>query len=282
MQSEITAQSILEEAQKRTNARLSKSRKRLSYIYKHLKYDDFNLPKLSRIDIEEIAELFLMFYSPTSLETPSPTPIESLIDSLKQNNKLSFSIANDLPVSEDSKVLGLTHLSDKSIVISESILEQPIVFNYVVAHELGHLFLHTNKPVIDDKKRKIKNVIDNESNFIYIKRNLDSMHDWIEWQANSFAASLLLPHNMLKVKLKEIQEEIGINRNRGIIYIEEKDYSKRDFDLVLSRLTKTFQVSKTVCQIRLHNLNLIHDRIKKEIEGYKIEYLLNAFYSRSI
>jgi Zn-dependent peptidase ImmA (M78 family) len=222
-----------------------------------------------------------MFYSPTSLETPSPTPINKLIDSLKNNKKLSFAISDSLPECDDSKILGITHLKEKSIEISKNISDQPIVFNYVVAHELGHLFLHTNKSIIDDQKKKIKSILDDDSKFIYVKRNLDTVHDWLEWQANTFAASLLLPHKMLKRKLKEIQTEIGVNRNKGIIYLEEKDYSKRDFDIILSRLTKTFQVSKTVCQIRLHNLNLIHDRIKKEIEGYKIEYLLNAFYAVS-
>ena len=274
------AKLIIQEVEKRRLLKINNWQKELISIYSKLKYDKFNLPVLNADKIERIANLFLLLYSPSSLDIPSATPINELISLLHANDKVKLSYSNNLPSDNNTITLGLTNLIDKHILISENIKHDQIVHNYVIAHELGHLFLHTMKPVIDDNKIRIKSILDDDSKFIYIKRNLETVREWMEWQANNFAASLLIPQKTLKTKLREIQLELGINKNIGSIYFEEKNYSKRDFDKVIYRLTKTFDVSKRVCQIRLYNLDLINDKIKNEIEGYNIDYLLNAFYTR--
>lgn len=274
------AQAIIQEAERRRLNKIKVCQRELTTIYKNLKYDKYNLPRLNPLQIERIANLFLLLYSSNTLDFPSVTPIEELISLLQANGKVDLSYSKDLPSDNNTKTLGITHLASKQILISENIKQNEVAHNYVVAHELGHLFLHTTKPVIDDKKLKIKSILDDDSKFIYNKRNHETVREWMEWQANRFAASLLLPAKTFKLKLQEIQLELDINKNLGSIYLEEKNYSKRDFDKVIYHLTKTFKVSKRVCEIRLDNLDLINDKIKREIESHKIKYLLNAFYTR--
>ncbi|MCL5028596.1 MAG: ImmA/IrrE family metallo-endopeptidase [Bacteroidetes bacterium] len=274
------AQTIIEQAEKKENERIRRAKKKLKYIYEHLKYDDNNLPKLSRNSIEEIAQLFLFLYSPRVLDLPIAITLNSIINLLKQNKKLSFSYSDGLGGNEGKINLGVTHLHEKSIQIASHIKENSVAFNFVVAHELGHLFLHTLKPIRDDKRNKIISVLDDENKFIYVKKELETVRDWLEWQANNFAASLLMPKNTIKMALENIQKEMGISKNIGLIYLEEKNYSHKDFEAIITKLTNIFNVSRTVCKIRMYNLNLIHDKIKNEIEGYKIDYLIKAFYTK--
>lgn len=280
MDIEKAAQSIIQEAERRRLAKIKDWEKELITIYRNFKYDKYNLPILNSVQIEHIANLFLLLYSSSTLDIPSITPIGELISLLQAKSKVSFSYSLGLPSDVESKTLGITHLSQKQIIISENIKLNEKVHNYVIAHELGHLFLHTTKPVIDDKKIKIKSILDDDSRFIYNKLNHETAREWMEWQANCFAASLLIPEKTVKIRLLEIQSEFDINRRKGSIYLEEnKYYSKRDFNNVVYHLSKTFNVSQRVCEIRLYNLNLIDDKLKKEIDNYKIEHILSAFYS---
>lgn len=279
MEIKKAAQAIIQEAERRRLAKIKDWQKELSTIYSNLKYDKYNLPWLNSVQIERIANLFLLLYSSNTLDFPSITPIAELISLLQANRKVDLSYSNDLPSDENTKTLGITHLADKQILISDNIKQNEVVHNYVVAHELGHLFLHTTKPVIDDKKLKIKSILDDDSKFIYNKRNHETSREWMEWQANCFAASLLTPAKTFKIKLREIQSQLNINKNTGSVYLDELNYSKRDFEKVIYHLTKTFKVSTRVCEIRLYNLNLINDKIKKEIDGYKINHILKAFYN---
>lgn len=282
MDIEKAAQSIIQEADRRRQARIKDWKKELVSIYNNFKYDKFNLPFLNSAQIERIANLFLLLYSSSTLDFPSVTPIAELISLLQANGKVNLSYSNDLPSDENTKTLGITHLEDKLILISDNIQQNVIVHNYVVAHELGHLFLHTTKPILDDKKLKIKSILDDDSKFIYNKRNHETVREWMEWQANCFAASLLTPAKTFKKRLQEIQSEFDLSRNMGSIYLDQKYYSKRDFKKVLYHLSKTFNVSERVCEIRLYNLDLINDTMKKEIDGYKIAHILKAFYNTKI
>jgi Zn-dependent peptidase ImmA (M78 family) len=76
---------------------------------------------------------------------------------------------------------------------------------------------------------------------------------WIEWQANQFASSLLLPRPVLQRALFQVQSDLGVS---GPGYLEE---SLRVRAQILDRLSQRMNVSRTMLRIRLLHLDLLAD-----------------------
>jgi Zn-dependent peptidase ImmA (M78 family) len=114
-------------------------------------------------------------------------------------------------------------------IISYNPNESPLRQRFTIAHELGHYELHQKaNQVFVDKK------------FQYLFRNERSSQgiDFLEQEANAFAASLLMPKHLILEELK-----------------------KHDFDYAdeigLKELAKTFNVSTQAMSFRLANLGLL-------------------------
>jgi Zn-dependent peptidase ImmA (M78 family) len=97
--------------------------------------------------------------------------------------------------------------------------------------------------------------------------------DWLEFQANVFAASLVMPREMFIVALKQTQKNIGIDKNIGRIYLSNAAYSRRDYEAVVSQLAQVFHVSKKSVRIRTRTLQLIEGEDTNE----NITYRINPF-----
>lgn len=90
--------------------------------------------------------------------------------------------------------LGLTVPSENAIYLRRDVYEGALANNavdrFTVAHEIGHHFIHHDVPVVFHKANRRRT----------IKPQVDS-----EWQANIFAAALMMPINRLR-KCRSIQE----------------------------------------------------------------------------
>lgn len=119
---------------------------------------------------------------------------------------------------------------DNSLVLSESVyiglLAHDPRSRFTAAHEVGHAVLHKNQ--INCDKSKI----------VYARRkNLPAYSD-PEWQANEFAANLLMPEKLVRHVIKE--------------------HSKGDFRIVPieSLISNEFIVSFSAAQRRLRRLKV--------------------------
>ncbi|MDP4207837.1 MAG: ImmA/IrrE family metallo-endopeptidase [Bacteroidota bacterium] len=79
---------------------------------------------------------------------------------------------------------------------------------------------------------------------------------WVEWQANQFSASLLMPENTIWYSLLAIQQKNGI-RNKGTIFIDNQYDNQRAFLLTISELADYFNVAKINIEYRLSELGII-------------------------
>ena len=253
----------------------------ISSVYNSLKFDENNVPYLSRQKIELIAELFLSKYYPSSLEKPTFVTINAIIKRLIELDKAKFIFDTYLGWIGDEKILGKTTLKDKIIYIDKDIIDKDNRFSFVVAHELGHLFLHTIKPIKDDNKERIVDVIDDKEKFFLQKRAIRSVRGWIEWQANTFAAAVLMPKKTFKNALVSIQQSLDINRNLGTVFIDKQDTNRKAFDSIANRLGIIYRTSTTASKYRLNNLDLVDDNLKKELDGLHISNLLSEFIKKS-
>lgn len=81
----------------------------------------------------------------------------------------------------------------------------------------------------------------------------------IEWQANKFAASLLMPRSTLPDAVANQQREMGITRNVGRLYLDRQSGNFSDCRKILDDLGSIYQVSRAALRFRLRELNILDE-----------------------
>jgi len=233
--------------------------KKADKFFNSLKFSKYGVPQLSQNRIEELSNIFLSIYSPDTLSSPQSTPLMKIVNELILQNKLKLDCNQNLYSSRTEKVLGKTIFDKKLILIDNSIINQHQRFNFVLGHELGHLFLHTRKKIIDDCKKFINFSEDGAKNFLLYPHKTFSVRNKIEWQANAFSAALLMPQKTFSRGLIKIQIDLGIHRNIGIIYLDNSIHNRSAFYKTLENLSRLFNTSLLATKYRLLNLNLVVD-----------------------
>lgn len=124
---------------------------------------------------------------------------------------------------------GMLARDGDSWVIGVNSLEAPVRRRFTVAHEIGHLIYHPNKPLHVDRSFPVR--------FRDAKSSEGTDRD--EIKANKFAAELLMPAKFL-----------------------HDDFAKRDkemdVDAVVDWLASRYRVSKQAMTIRLTGLGLLN------------------------
>lgn len=220
-------------------------------------YRDDGVPILKDVEIEDMADLFLSYFDCECLIEPKAISPVDLLD--YANNKLGITIAFqnfENLVQDGSRVLACTRLDRNTIIFDEGMAvdeKQKPIFNFVVAHELGHWKLHRNLRI-----KGISNKVVDTERSVGLKSPLATPRDWLEHHANVFARELLMPKWVFKQGLIKAQEDIGVSKNRGEVY------KKEDVGEVVGALQKIFGTSKTSLEIRLIETGLFDPNKNKE------------------
>jgi Zn-dependent peptidase ImmA (M78 family) len=137
------------------------------------------------------------------------------------------------------------------IYVDECIYYQrPTRYHFTLAHEIGHYVFHSDliasfhpQSIADWSKFVLG--IDEET------------YGWLEWQAYSFAAAVLVPRVSLKQnfrnELKLLQPQIGLIRSKGLSAESSQDYI---VNAIATKLIGIYDVSADV----------LNKRISKELE----------------
>jgi Zn-dependent peptidase ImmA (M78 family) len=207
---------------------------------------DISAPILSYDDISKRAEDLLREYKRNKI---LPVDIEAIAEfnlglnifpfpNLQQTFDIEGFISGDLNV----------------IYVDEFIYYQrPARYRFTLAHEIGHYVFHSDliasfhpQSVADWSKFVLG--IDEET------------YGWLEWQAYSFAAAVLVPRVSLKQnfrkELKLLQPKIDFIRSKGLSVESSQDYI---VNAIATKLIGIYDVSADV----------LNKRISKELEkGY--------------
>lgn len=105
---------------------------------------------------------------------------------------------------------------------------------FTKAHELGHFMLHRGGNLFIDKK----NV---SQSWYRPSNNSGPSTEWQEWEANEFAACILMPEHLVREELEKIQIDYSDN-DKGVSWIQT--------------LAKKFDVSVSAMSIRISKLGL--------------------------
>jgi Zn-dependent peptidase ImmA (M78 family) len=146
--------------------------------------------------------------------TKPPVPVETI--ARKHDVELRY-----LPY--EGQLSGMIVREGKRIIIGVNALHHLNRQRFTIAHELGHMILHTETPLFIDKQ------------FIMARADRKEGDDWIpeEIEANRFASELLVPTHFLRNDLDDIKLDIG-------------DESQ------IEGLAKRYKVSVTMMTIRIN------------------------------
>jgi Zn-dependent peptidase ImmA (M78 family) len=125
---------------------------------------------------------------------------------------------------------------------------------FTLAHELGHICLEHGEFMRRDTLRDQDTAID--------PRDQSAIPDIarLEWQANYFAACLLLPRRALMAEVERQAKKLGItNRGFGLLYLDEQRCNKMSFLALSSAITERFKVSREVVRLRLLELGVLRE-----------------------
>jgi len=203
--------------------------------------------------IEQITAEIITDFDPSILRTYKGIQMVDFMAYMSEKYNVTIVTDQHIPLVKGKKINGYIDLTGKIIHIDGSLFGTP-QFNFVVAHEIGHYILHSgfsmNQLVYDTMQ-------DSEYDKVLGKHVLINAKHWIEWQANRFAACLLLPQKSLLAQTVIYQLNNGINCHRGTIYVDHQQCNQQAFDLMKEQFSEYFGVSKATLEHRLSDLGIL-------------------------
>jgi Zn-dependent peptidase ImmA (M78 family) len=227
----------------------------------------YGIDKLSKENIEKIANYELDKIDLKINSDAHTLSVNKITDFLKKEYLIDFLENNE------ENILGKCDLKNNSIQINSKIYNTNRHL-FILAHEFGHYILH-QKLFIGQKLYETFD--DPEYNFKTGKYDLMNPKHWIEWQANHFAASLVLPKRSFLYHFCRSQDQLNIKR--GKLFVDDQTNNIFVFNEIVKKLSYIFSVSKTSIIYRLYELDLIIDKtniksIGKIINENKVQFYI--------
>ena len=162
---------------------------------------------LSRKELEDIADKVTRKYFHLLHATTGSLPP---IDPILLAEEIVHLKVRFLPLCSDGSILGLTafdsidlnfnmsdgstfteHISNGDVVIDSTLQESGVLgrCNFTIAHETGHQILYNLFPAD-------YGAVCNRKSHIMYRREKES-HNWVEWQADSLAAFIMMPRILI-------------------------------------------------------------------------------------
>lgn len=223
---------------------------------------------LSRADIAERVSHMREVLLGDSDDLTKPAPLKKILEIMVVQQWIDFSDAEDLGYSINAKkIRGRFTVDPLKIQVCSSLERWGAEFKFVLAHEIGHLALH--RKLIGKGKYIDKEKIpaDTSEELKYGDKATLSDLGWVEWQANEFAANLILPFQYLIMKVAEQQQVLGLKKKLGILFLDGQPQNQLDCNTVVSKLSEKFCINRDFLWARLKALEILQDRRKDFVHG---------------
>ena len=223
--------------------------------------------KLSSKQIDIIASNLIKEFNPNILNYGLSTPLNQILEFLENKYNLIFKYSN---LQDDlcNDILGYFDSEKNEIIINSKVKDTPRE-PFILAHEIGHFILHKNLKV---NKVVYNNFKDTSFSFFEQSYVLRNPKNWIEWQANCFASSLLMPELSFRAILILNQKDLGISK-AGKVFLDDQECNKSDYRELVKRLSSHFNVSKLSIEYRFNDLKLIEKPVYNASTESEKEFL---------
>lgn len=208
----------------------------------------YNIDRISKETIEEMCNTELQEINPLIL-----TDAENLdITVLKGHLKRKYNTT--VKYHEDTTLLGFCDITNNTISLHQNVKGTKREL-FILCHEFGHYKLH-QRLIID--QFTYNNFTESEYNFKIGKHSLTNPKHWIEWQANYFAVSMILPKPSLLAMLWQHQQRLGLNP--GKLYLDDQKENYKNYQTLLYRLSEHFNVTRPNILYRLKEIQHYENR----------------------
>ena len=179
--------------------------------------------------------------------------LEDICTLEKARSNLNVVVGMQAPNLEFQRnILGRILFESSEIQIFTSLNSNRSRERFTLAHELGHYFLKHGRYLIRESC--------DESDFSIFLSAIEDKNaiSRLEFQANYFAANLLMPKNNFTNDFWKFADEIGLkNRGFGALYIDNQQCNRKDYMHITTRLMNYYGVSRTAIDVRLESLGLL-------------------------
>ncbi|WP_319411963.1 ImmA/IrrE family metallo-endopeptidase [uncultured Cohaesibacter sp.] len=156
------------------------------------------------------------------------------------------------------EILGSANFDERTIEIYNS--ENLNRRRFTIAHEIGHFSFRHDMYLRSDTIVRNDLLIDDGDG---LQQNIYKL----EYQANMLAANILLPFEVLRLMTYIFMRDIGYRHVLSGIYVDDQDCNLQDYNQLLSRLSREFEVSKQAVEIRLSQLGMLHDHRESNLDA---------------
>ncbi len=215
----------------------------------------------------------------TGDEMVRPTPEDLVFGFLDGEQRLSLFLDDELGCdSNGCPIAGLMRVADGSdqggeIYIDKNVVKTPL-YSFTLAHEIGHWVLHRRHILRAREQMSLFDETPVQTHTLH--RNLQGSQHKLppeEWQANRFAAHLLMPAEALHAEFTsryggplDFRAQCEADAGFAHLYREKRNYSRRvaqeprvKGNVFAPPLNELFNVSVLAMSIRLEELGLITD-----------------------
>ena len=213
---------------------------------------EISYPYLKNSTIEkESKKLMGDFSNKTGHKLSAPIPVFDIIEYLGYD----VDFRKD-GIYEDKNLLGGTIIDQKTIEINENLSDHEGRMNFTAAHEVGHIILHV--PFYNEKHGKDvsehKIISRKDGGFEGTKKEPE------EWQADKFAAFLLMPSELIKKAFfNNYKRPVNIRKRRFLEIFFPKPAFVKGYAIAkeIIRAGKFDNVSKMAMLNRLIGMRLV-------------------------
>ena len=213
---------------------------------------EISYPYLKNSTIEkESKKLLGDFSNKTGHKLSAPIPVFDIIEYLGYD----VDFRKD-GIYEDKNLLGGTIIDQKTIEINENLSDHEGRMNFTAAHEVGHIILHV--PFYNEKHGKDvsehKIISRKDGGFEGTKKEPE------EWQADKFAAFLLMPSELIKKAFfNNYKRPVNIRKRRFLEIFFPKPAFVKGYAIAkeIIRAGKFDNVSKMAMLNRLIGMRLV-------------------------
>ena len=213
---------------------------------------EISYPYLKNSTIEkESKKLLGDFNNKTGHKLSAPIPVFDIIEYLGYD----VDFRKD-GIYEDKNLLGGTLIDEKTIEINENLSDHEGRMNFTAAHEVGHIILHV--PFYNEKHGKdvseYKIISRKDGGFEGTKKEPE------EWQADKFAAFLLMPSELIKKAFfKNYKRPVNVRKRRLLEIFFPKPAFVKGYAIAkeIIRAGKFDNVSKMAMLNRLIGMRLV-------------------------
>ncbi len=200
-----------------------------------------SLGGMSKKDLDAFVEAEWAKIDPQYQSRPVSLTTEKLIQFLNREYGIAVN-----RLSSNTSVLGMCDAQGRKIKLNPALKGSDRCL-FVLAHEFGHYILHRDLKITQDTYESFD---DSEFNFRTNKYDLKNIKHWIEWQANYFASSLVMPR-VAFIAIKIMHQK----RNgwpQGKIFLDDQVVNRTIFFELIKKIAYSFSVSKTsvLCRLR--------------------------------